>query len=102
MTVCQFANGSLELREIKFLAKHVKEIELPVLDTPCRANAKIGELSVLVCGVPTLQHLVETARLSGRIVEPQPFPFDNNAGLRLRILLILRHEIVVIHSAALD
>ena len=82
--------------------KDIKEIQRTILDTPGRANAKIGELGILVGRVPTLQDLIEALRLFFRTVVAQSLPFNNNTGRRLRILLILRHEIVVSHSAALN
>ena len=65
-------------------------------------GAEIRKLGILVCGIPALEDLVETLRHFGRSVEFQPFPLDNDAGGRLRILLVLRDKIVIRHRTTLD
>src|SRR5215472_9363530 len=102
MEFCHLANGPFKLWEIHFASEDIKEVQRTILDASGCANAKVGEFSILIRSVPTLQDLIEAVRLFIRTIEFEPLAFNNNAGLRLGILLILRHEIVVSHSAALD
>src|SRR5215471_21780220 len=97
MEFCQLANGPFKLWEIHFASEDIKEVQRTILDAPGCANAKVSEFSILIRSVPTLQDLIEAVRLFIRTIEFEPLAFNNNAGLWLGILLILRHEIVVSH-----
>src|SRR6202795_3761552 len=95
-------NSSFKRGEIHLAAKDIYKKQAPIFYAPGCADAKIGKLGVLVCGVPALEDLVEPLRLFGSGVEFQPFPLDNDARGWLRILLVLRDKIVIRHRTTLD
>jgi hypothetical protein len=64
MQLCQFANGSLELRKIELVPIHIEKKPVLILDTPRRANTEIGKLSILVRSIPALDYLIENAQAS--------------------------------------
>src|SRR6476620_7021178 len=95
----QFPNKSLKLGKIELAAKDIDQIHALILHTPSCADAEVRKLAVFVGRIPTLNYLVEFRRQVIGAVEPQPFSFDNDAGGRLRVLLILRSEVVLGHRA---
>src|SRR6266852_8296297 len=100
MKVGQFPNKSLELGKIELAAKDIDQIHALLFQAPSCADAEIRKLAVFVGCIPTLNYLVEFPRQVIGAVELQPFPFDNDAGGRLRVLLVLRSEVVLSHRAA--
>src|SRR6516225_8339270 len=101
MTPGQLFNGPLEPGKIELVPIDIKEECMLIFDAPGRADTEIGELAILVRSIPALQYLIKTPRLFIGTVKSEPFPFDNDAGGRLWVLLILRGEIVIGHRATL-
>src|SRR5262244_2429754 len=78
----------------------IQKVHMLALHSPRGANAIIGQLCILVGSVPALDYMIEAPRLFTRGIELQPFPFHNDPGGRLRILLELCNKIIFCHSPA--
>src|SRR5262245_17426649 len=73
MELREIEDGTFEAREIEFAAKNIEQVQVIADNPPSGANAIVGELGILVGGIPALDYLMKPFRLLIGSIILQPF-----------------------------